>query len=760
MKKYFKAVFTLILTVICMGISGLMQTDAAEGGSVSVAEIDYEKMTITIQAGSADTKIFLSNASQKTWEEVYGELDSNRQITMDISWASQTSNTVLSFKGDASTTPIKVTLPAQPKGLKVTYDYLTGKLTVTGIENVDTVYWKKKDGTVWNALALTNNQADVSKQLEGFMTQGVTLTFRTGQTKGNAAGVGTRPSKETTLKISKKASAPAVSLDRSKLSVTLKNTMEYRLAGESNWIKVNESRAYTLAELAPGALYKTDNLMKAEVLEVRTSATEKKTASAIADISIPAQKETTGTVSVSFVSSTKMTFTITEEASETTPSEGVEETASETEKKEIVYQYTVMKYNEEKNAPEELDLSKASWTDIKSAKEVELTSEKAPAGSRIYIRKAATDKELATAPVSIDIDKYPDAASLKEEAALTKIQGVDKNLTFVVCVPAGVVTDNESDVSVLRTEFGGRAATITASAVTLLSGTEADGVYGITVTITSTEGIEAVESNIGKVLEGKITLTNGEVIEEGVTLYIAKAASAGSVGFTKYENIAVTDDVKFEVKLNDTADEYTKNAQSVNMVTVNGRQLNFTPVSDSDGTIKITISAADINSSLDAMIGEANYGKSYNLEITLNNGEVINTTGSGIVVKYAANVTGDSSGRSGMGISAASYNNAKLTAAEANTTIDSYFKNPEVNVVIEEEVYSMNANYMVESVTWNGANVLYGYTQNANTFSVVIDLEKVVVNQPGSHNVVFILMTTDGSSVITVEKGYAITLSE
>ncbi|MBO4782453.1 MAG: hypothetical protein J5522_08650, partial [Lachnospiraceae bacterium] len=82
-----KAFLGLALAILCT--LAFSERSAKAAATVSVKEIDYEKSTITVELGTGDSELQISDSKQKTWESVTVEPVSG-VVTLDISWVPTT----------------------------------------------------------------------------------------------------------------------------------------------------------------------------------------------------------------------------------------------------------------------------------------------------------------------------------------------------------------------------------------------------------------------------------------------------------------------------------------------------------------------------------------------------------------------------------------------------------------------------------------------------------------------------------------------
>lgn len=564
---------------------------------------------------------------------------------MDISWVSTSRDYPLYIKGDKSTDPVKVVLPKQNTKFKASLNTATNTFSFSNKGTSETIYWRKSTSTKWKEF----NQTEMQNLLEGFCSKGISLVFCTAQKKGTSAdSPGERPSKISTVKVTKRAAAPSVSLNYGNMTFTVKKTMEYKLSDENTWKSI-DTTSLNLGDVMPSVLYdqngKTMEEDETVGIDFRVKATTSKVASQTKTLMVPGQKDTpTENIKIVYTGPSQLKILIEEK--EIKKEDGSTEVikAASTENP---YEYTVVK------SGDELNIYTVKWTGITTVS-TKISSAEAPEGSAIYVRKKANGEKLPGKEKAIeDKVQYVDASSLKETAYdLEKIQGVEKVLNFVICV-----SSEEAEVSSIT--FNGTKAGFKASKPVQ---SEDGKKYLITITINDTSAIESISDNLGKKLTAEITLNNTEVINKGVTLYIQKAATMEMKNYTVYadygfiggngEDGALT----FDIALNkETAEELEK--AKVSSISYNGKVINADQyrVTGPDEENKITVNFSQ--ASIDALgrssagyVTPNKYGTAYSLVVNLANGEKLESVK--LTVKYPVIVD---SNHSSFGISKSSY---------------------------------------------------------------------------------------------------------
>lgn len=528
----------LLFLAVTFFISSPNEVKAA--ASISVKEINYSNSTITLQVNDGDTEVYFSDSTKKTWETVPGEISSNNTITMDISWVSVSKNYIMTFKGNSSTSVISVTLPKQVTNFKASYNKVKGSMSFSNA-GTRVIQWRKKGSTIWN----TVDTGTIATELSYLYNNGATVYFRLAPVNGTSVtNVGYRASKEVTITIPKRVSAPTITIDGSKFLIAIKKNMAYRTvysdSTTSDWTTVNSASNLLLKDIAAKVMYTNESTALSEVtLQFRMNATSSTQVSRITTVTVPIQEgppsvDTYG-ISLSYTSSSSVSLQV-KAASTIVP-----------------FEYTVVKEDDV------LDYLTAKWTAITSSTAVSLDDVKAPEGSHIYIRKksitAIDTADFTLASVERDICgvnglEYPEAPEANTLTTLITTAGVCKAtdsttyLTFNLYSATSTIVSSISFADQYGITKG--AVTCKSSVVKNTGSTGSDDKYIITTKITSTSDIDSITEQL---LYAKITLANTDVITSndtaGVRLYL-------------YPGTVVNNPDKV-----DDADEYTDNFKRV-----------------------------------------------------------------------------------------------------------------------------------------------------------------------------------------------------
>lgn len=703
--------------------------------SVSIKEIDYEAQTITVKGDTSDALLYFSDGKQKKWEAAYGEWK-NSEFTLDFSFVNPKKTYTLSLKGNVSNTPVMVKLPAQKSNFSASINTIESSVSFSNQGSAASVQWRKAVSGCVSSSWTTYDADSFKSELETLALKGATLYFRTAQVKGDASGVGARPSKEVKVMVSRRAAAPSVSVDGSALQLKGRTTMEYKKSSENEWKNFTNSNM-NLRDIVPEVLLGdgADTSASEASIDIRTRQTTSKVASQIKSVKIAAQEKTPDNFEFSYISQNKCAFNLTtvdkdKKESIPAPSSG------------NAYEYTIVKDGST------LDEASAKWTAITGTAQITVTSTNAPKGSVIYYRKKAATADgktvLSTKPRGIQIGSYPTAATVGA-VTLRKIQGLDTALTFCVRTPA------ENDVSSVT--FNGAAAEFTTTAAKEAS--QSDGVkYQIvTVTINSTAKVEAVSSNLGKELIASITLSSGETINSGVSLMILPKtvlANGSESRLFSWQGVAAEE---YGIATKNTFKIYTANTENndpaILSINIGGYKLADTSFGTvADGYQTVEISAKDVEK-----LGEKlNPNVAYDVVINLKNKEKL----TGIVsytVKSVATVTSASSG----------FGFAKNTYKEYNAVSGTGIKNPVVTLTVNSEADNLIGGLYFDSVKWGPEgkqiDILDGSETNKLVTSITLNLKTVKESElRGSYPVCFVFKDRNGHEYV-ISKGYTLTCS-
>lgn len=732
-KRKVRLLLLLMLALFCAWIPR-EQAKAAEVKLV-IVNIDYEGETMTIQSKVGDTRLYYSDAKQKTWECAYGTFNSGYYV-LDISWISKTKDYTLTLKGDKSEMVTTVVLPKQQTNFKVAYNYKTEAFEFTNAGSQQ-VYWRKNNSTVWNLIGKDPAaQKSAIEVMRRFYAKGATLYFRLGQVCGEtvngALSAGIRPSKEVKFTMGKQASAPSVSITVSSKTLSASSLLEYRssAAESAGWTAAAEKKI-SIDSIAGEAFITDGKAGKDVTLFFRTAATERKLASLEKEITIKAQEAAPVNVTFKFTSPTALSLTITEEKDE----EGnvLIPAASSSNP----YEYTIVQAGSTLK-------STASWTAITSGSAISITSKKAPEGSTIYVRKQAhvLNKAVyypASLEFSYEVGEYPEESKIVLNGAPTemvyltedvvnmiKTAGSDASgLSFKILVSD--VLDPDTDVK-----------TIICGSTALEFKSEKEP-NQLIVTITSTEKFEAAVSARDKAYPVKITLTNGEVFNNSVKLTVLRNASVLKSASLEVVHASGNDAVyEFTIVPGETVkkvdtDKYeTTTVTSVAIADLE-QELTFSTAADEDGNLKVTLNAAALQPFFERE--DVKLDQKYPLTITMSDGQKI-TSGVDLTFTEEAVIDGGP------------FQFVKRVGSDLTENI------------VFQMTYKTSGIYAV-SATWNGIDIMGNCSTNTKYIYVELDHNKInaltLPDAAPSLSCPVIITLSNGAVVST---GYSLTLQQ
>lgn len=442
----------LAVLVICI-LPGASVKASAESG-ISVTLIDYDKSQITLKLTGTDTRVYISDAKMKKWEYVPAVKADDGTVSFDISWISVTKDYTLSIKGDVSTDPVQVMIPKQENKFKVTYDVSTGNVNYLN-NNDRPVQWRKKNGSTWTDAGTADQLKEVFSKLIG---NGASIVFRLAPRNGSGTDGGLRPSKEVTVTIPKKTTAPKITVNNSNMTLAVVKGLEYRYIDENGipvdlaqWIVCEKAENIALSVIAPNAVYADDigneaaypenTSLQDQYIQFRLQAGKAKQMSNNTTVKIPAQvllsQEEIDSFKFEYKSSSSFAITASK-ASESTP-----------------YEYCIINTSDSSDGVSINTPEKLKWKEITDSDEIYVSNTKNSCdnGSKIYIRRKAVnnlgddDYKLGSNIYKLQTINYPGNVTADENCSMSSIAGVcrkensDGNLSFSFFSPTnGVIT--------------------------------------------------------------------------------------------------------------------------------------------------------------------------------------------------------------------------------------------------------------------------------------------------------------------------------
>ena len=352
-----------------------VSTKADTVSVVSIGAIDYESLTMQIY--NNNNNIVSYSTDKSNWTDVEGAYsNANSSYTMDISWISVTSDVTLYFKGDVVKTVKSITLPAQNKDFSIIYNKAEGEFTFNEIGDANCFEWRKSSDYSWTTVSLdetSTSYLEFNTKMGQLRVKGASIIFRLPQEKGTGSGnPGTRQSSEKTISITIRGTAPTVKVNSSKMTINTTTAMEYCDLLTGLWVECEG--AMSLEEIAPKTLY--ENGGNSVTLMIRKTATSSAPYSKTQYLTIvgqaaaPVLGDSSSDVTYYYLNS-KLVMQFNN--------------ASSTN----IYEYAIVK------SSSTFSLTSASWKSVATTKILTLSTNSAPDGCKIYIRKKGTDGNIS-----------------------------------------------------------------------------------------------------------------------------------------------------------------------------------------------------------------------------------------------------------------------------------------------------------------------------------------------------------------------------
>ena len=757
--KLFVSLFIMSIAVLILSKSAY-----AENASITVKEINYEESTITLQVKDNDTVVYFSDSNKKVWDAIPGKVGNDKTITMDISWISISSNYVINFKADYSTNIVSVTLPKQVTSFKAAFNKIKGTVTFSGAGN-RTIEWRKSASTAWSNADLDT----LPTELAYLFSYGAKVCFRLAPINGyGISNVGYRASKEVSVTIPRKSSAPTIKVDGSSFYITLMKGISYRRlysnGTTTDWTTVNNTTDYLLSNIASDTMFTSNSAIQKEVvLQFMKNATSTSQVSLVSTISIPMQEgpldKVVDGIELSYTSAASLSLLV-KAASSTKP-----------------YEYIMIK------AGEVLNYQEAKWTTISSSTAVSINEKSAPNGSHIYVRKKSLEAKdtigFTLASVEIDVTgssgiSYPNSATsnglttLITTAGVCNITNSTNNLSFILYSPT------KTTVSSIRflDSYGNTKGNATLKSTVELNknSSNIENAYIITTSITSTSELDKIT---GEILYAHITLANSDTIVSskltGVQLYLYPATIINNSNHTSYTTsfqriLSSTEDkdvssFKFQMdfgvdKVIDPSaiDRYTSQLMSILSITYGGYTLTadtdykveYSSYLNTDGkqikTATVTVYASTFeNSTSINLVDNAAW-----FHINLNNGETLNSSIKMTLLRTATLVGAPIS----WSITEGSLQETKTTTITNTNESPKTVTEEVITYMLTLTLFDKNYDVAISDVTWGGSSVFGSAIVSNGKATIYISNKKI--------NQLTTTSTTTNNFIITLSNGFVI----
>lgn len=295
MMKFKKILAAAMTSAMILGLvaTAAPAVSAYAAGSAPTAEpVDYEKFEVEVT--SSDEVVFLEvlkeNDAESKVSATYSFPVSSGKATIDLSFLKATKEQYIRFYDTKGRSAI-VTIAAQPAKFAVKF---TSKGTVAesfagkGFDatKLATYQYRSLYASTWQSM---DGLSDA--KLQSYTVTGMTLILRVAPVKASSLA-----SAEVKVKIPAAAKAPKVKIDYAKAMITVGKGVEYTLdPSAASWTAIKDTKL-SVADFRKGlGKSGTDNV----TCYVRTAATNKKVASNMVMITIPAD--------AAFASSAKFT---------------------------------------------------------------------------------------------------------------------------------------------------------------------------------------------------------------------------------------------------------------------------------------------------------------------------------------------------------------------------------------------------------------------------------------------------------------------
>lgn len=270
-------------------------------------KVDYLEEEIELTIGSG-TSIYVSTDKEKNWDRIEDlvKVSGKYTTTFDISSILSNKPVKVYFREKMEDTSTEVELQGLNNDIKgKTGVTASGSvINITGVPAGRLVEYRRGNGPTWKVVPTSGSigfseGANVGIYVNKYTITGMTFTFRLKATKTDRVG------KEVKVKVAKKANAPNIKVDGTKLTLSgmKANGTEYRFK-DTDSFKVSEEKLISLDKLFPtrmptgGSITTASSISQAGIsvpiaggtVEVRSAATEKKGASRSKYVVVPAQE--------------------------------------------------------------------------------------------------------------------------------------------------------------------------------------------------------------------------------------------------------------------------------------------------------------------------------------------------------------------------------------------------------------------------------------------------------------------------------------
>lgn len=369
-------VFLFLFIVGTAAFGKSLTADAAVSCKVNYVK---EEIELTVGSGGAistKSSIYVSIDKEKNWDRIedvtYDSVSKSTKTSFDISSILSNKPVKIYFreKMEDASTEVELQGLVAIKG-KTGVTASGSVINITNVPAGRIVEYRRGNGSQWRDITTTkgSNGSDISFNDNGnvgiyvnkYTITGMNFTFRLKATENDRVG------KEVKVKVAKKANAPNIKVDGSKLSLSgLKaNGSEYRFKENEDFKKAEDklllldklftvSRGSVTSTGTSNSTSSAVNISQAGIsvpimggtVEVRTAATDKKGASRSKYVVVPAQEK--------FDGAGKVTISITQKKEASLAAINISDAS-----KDNPYEYTLLS-----SGSKTVDLTKQKWIAI------------------------------------------------------------------------------------------------------------------------------------------------------------------------------------------------------------------------------------------------------------------------------------------------------------------------------------------------------------------------------------------------------------
>ncbi len=359
---------------------------------VKVVGIDYTSKDMTIDYNGSDMVFY--SVDKLYWYSIGTLKDANGYGIFNLNWLDESKDSTLYLKGTRSADEkdyTQVTIPKQNPNIRVTFDKTSTSekpiLNVTGTRKASALEWRKAGDDNWYSLDYNtettgNTKKYTIKELENMRIKSGKIVVRTSAGNSYSADDGTlhlgnRSSKEVTVTIPRRRTAPSLRINVVAMTVNTTTGMEYYDAVGKKWTACTKSMSiWNMPEVnnrtkANGSSEGTKTAVMFRYKATTTDGYSKSTTlnflgqrgkpdiskSAASDVVVGSVDAKVGNVTNTY---TTLKFNA---ASKAAP-----------------YQYVLV------GKSDTFNVAKAKWVSVKQATTVQLRQAKAVSGAKVYVR--------------------------------------------------------------------------------------------------------------------------------------------------------------------------------------------------------------------------------------------------------------------------------------------------------------------------------------------------------------------------------------